>query len=91
MSESSRRDSELDEERGIYTATTKHPGLQRSDALLNGLRQCKEYGTSFSGKVQVILHALQAHVDLDCRFLGIRISFSDFYRAKKDSQVPPKP
>ncbi|KAH9179637.1 gamma-tubulin complex DGRIP91/SPC98 component [Lactarius sanguifluus] len=91
MSESSRRDSELDQERGIYTATTKHPGLQRSDALLNGLRQCKEYGTSFSEKVQVILHALQAHVDLDCRFLGIRISFSDFYRAKKDSQVPPKP
>ncbi|KAH9077122.1 gamma-tubulin complex DGRIP91/SPC98 component [Lactarius deliciosus] len=91
MSESSRRDSELDQERGIYTATTKHPGLQRSDALLNGLRQCKDYGTSFSEKVQVILHALQAHVDLDCRFLSVRISFSDFYRAKKDSQVPPKP
>ncbi|KAN0132638.1 Spc97 / Spc98 family domain containing protein [Lactarius tabidus] len=87
MSESSRRDSELDQERGIYTASDKRSGLQKSDALLNGLRQCKEYGTSFSEKVQVILHVLQVHVDLDCRFLGIRLSFSDFYRAKKDSQV----
>jgi gamma-tubulin complex component 3 len=76
---------------GIYTTSDKRPSLQKSDALLNGLRQCKEYGASFSEKVQVILHVLQVHVDLDCRFLGIRLSFSDFYRAKKDSQVLSKP
>ncbi|KAI0254739.1 gamma-tubulin complex DGRIP91/SPC98 component [Lactifluus subvellereus] len=86
MTESSRRDGERDQTRGIYTTTEKRTSPQQAEALLNGLRQCKEYGTSFSEKVQVILHALQTHADLDYRFLGIRLSFSDFYRAKKDLQ-----
>jgi gamma-tubulin complex component 3 len=71
---------------GIYTAADTGIGSQQSDALSNGLRQCKEYGAAFSEKVHVILHALQTHVDLDCRFLSIRLSFSEFYRAKKEPQ-----
>ncbi|KAI0304037.1 gamma-tubulin complex DGRIP91/SPC98 component [Russula brevipes] len=90
MTESSRRDSERDQKRGIYTAVDTRAGPQQSDALSNGLRQCKEYGASFSEKVHVILHSLQTHVDLDCRFLAIRLSFSEFYRAKKEPQVQSK-
>lgn len=70
-------------EKGIYTGASTRTGSQPSDALSAGLRQCKEYGAAFSEKVHVILHALQTHVDLDCRFLAIRLSFSEFYRAKK--------
>ncbi|KAF8484717.1 gamma-tubulin complex DGRIP91/SPC98 component, partial [Russula ochroleuca] len=87
MTESSRRDSERDQTRGIYTTPNTRTGPQQSDALSTGLRQCKEYGATFSEKVHVILHALQTHVDLDCRFLAIRLSFSEFYRAKKESQA----
>ncbi|KAI0307117.1 gamma-tubulin complex DGRIP91/SPC98 component [Multifurca ochricompacta] len=90
MTESSRRDSERDQIRGIYTVTDKHAGPQQSEALLSSLRQCTEYGATFSEKVQVILQGLQAHADLDCRFLGVRLSFSDFYRSKKDPQVQSK-
>ncbi|KAI9513347.1 gamma-tubulin complex DGRIP91/SPC98 component [Russula earlei] len=90
MTESSRRDSERDQARGTYTTADMRTGLQQPDALSNGLRQCQEYGASFSEKVHVILHALQTHVDFDCRFLGIRLSFSEFYRAKKEIQVQSK-
>jgi gamma-tubulin complex component 3 len=90
MTESSRRDSERDQTRGIYTTPNTRTGPQQSDALSTGLRQCKEYGATFSEKVHVILHALQTHVDLDCRFLAIRLSFSEFYRAKKESQAQSK-
>ena len=77
-------------EQGIYTSAITRTGSQPSDALSAGLRQCKEYGAAFSEKVHVILHALQTHVDLDCRFLAIRLSFSEFYRAKKESQAQSK-
>ncbi|KAI0268209.1 gamma-tubulin complex DGRIP91/SPC98 component [Gloeopeniophorella convolvens] len=86
MSESSRRDSERDRMRGTFTGTEKRTALQTSETLLSSLQQCKDYGAAFSDKVQVILHGLQTHVDLDCRFLGIRLSFSDFYRSKRESQ-----
>ena len=47
----------------------------------------REYSTSFSDSAQAIVHALQPHPDLDCRFLGIRLSFSDFYRTKREHQL----
>jgi len=90
ITESSRRDSERDQTRGIYTSASTRTGSQPSDALSAGLRQCKEYGAAFSEKVHVILHALQTHVDLDCRFLAIRLTFSEFYRSKKESQSQSK-
>jgi gamma-tubulin complex component 3 len=46
----------------------------------------KQYSTTFSEQAQSIVHGLQAHPDLDCRFLGIRLSFSDFYRTKREVQ-----
>ena len=44
----------------------------------------QEYSAAFSEKIQVLVHGLQAHQDLDCRFLGTMLSFSDFYKTKKD-------
>jgi gamma-tubulin complex component 3 len=55
-----------------------------ADALPRIRRRVKEYGSSFSERAQTIVQALQGHLDLDCRFLGIRLSFSDFYRSKKE-------
>jgi gamma-tubulin complex component 3 len=56
------------------------------DTLPRIRRRIKEYGTSFSEQAQTIVHGLQSHPDLDCRFLGIRLSFSDFYKTKKEQQ-----
>ncbi|KAG9317306.1 gamma-tubulin complex, component 3 [Chiua virens] len=85
LAESARRDQAKDEHRGIYTAPAPermgHHSLSKIRALV------KEYSMSFSDSAQAIVHALQSHPDLDCRFLGIRLSFSDFYRTKKEHQL----
>lgn len=39
-----------------------------------------EYGTLFKDKIQMMVQHLQVHPDLDCRFLAIRLSFSDYYK-----------
>lgn len=54
------------------------------DAVNDILGRVREYGTSFSERVQSIVLGLQTHPDLDCRFLAVRISFSDFYKTKRD-------
>ncbi|KAK0206607.1 gamma-tubulin complex, component 3 [Desarmillaria ectypa] len=79
LSESVQRDRERDDERGVYTGrgTT-------ADALPIQLNPVKEYGAQFSEKAQALVHQLQAHPDLDCRFLAVRLSFSEYYRTKKD-------
>jgi len=50
------------------------------------LRQVREYSASFSERAQSIVHSLQTHPDLDCRFLAVRLSFSDYYRSKGGTQ-----
>lgn len=57
------------------------------DALARTMRRLKEYAATFSERVQSIVHALQTHPDLDCRFLGIRLSFSDFYKVKREHRA----
>lgn len=70
---------------GIYTAPVLDRMGPQSPSKIRAL--VREYGTSFSDSAQSIVHALQSHPDLDCRFLGIRLSFSDFYRTKKEHQL----
>jgi gamma-tubulin complex component 3 len=70
---------------GVYSAPT--PDRMGPQSLSTIRTLVKEYSTSFSDSAQSIVHALQSHPDLDCRFLGIRLSFSDFYRTKKDQQL----
>jgi len=48
------------------------------------LRRVREYSTSFSERAQSIVHSLQTHPDLDCRFLAVRLSFSDYYKSRKE-------
>jgi gamma-tubulin complex component 3 len=48
------------------------------------LRRVREYSTSFSERAQGIVHSLQTHPDLDCRFLAVRLSFSDYYKSRKE-------
>ncbi|KAJ6485068.1 gamma-tubulin complex, component 3, partial [Mycena vitilis] len=80
LSESARRDGQLDAERGVYTGNEPH--AQDPEVLPRLIRQVKEYGGKFSDSAQTIAQQLATHPDLDCRFLGIRLSFSDFYRKK---------
>lgn len=72
---------------GVYTgARHDNDNAAAPDALPQLLGRVKEYGSTFSEQAQAIVHGLQVHHDLDCRFLGIRLSFSDFYKTKKDIQ-----
>ncbi|KAI0751649.1 gamma-tubulin complex DGRIP91/SPC98 component [Daedaleopsis nitida] len=87
LSESARRDAEKDAARGVYTRIEQGTDRRYTEESLPGiLARVKEYGASFSEKVQTIIHGLATHADLDCRFLGIRLSFSDFYKLKKEKE-----
>ncbi|KAK0468412.1 gamma-tubulin complex, component 3 [Desarmillaria tabescens] len=79
LSESVRRDRERDNEQGVYTGREVTGG-----ELPIQLNPVKEYGAEFSEKAQALVHQLQTHPDLDCRFLAVRLSFSEYYRTKKD-------
>jgi len=90
LSESARRDRDQDADRGVFTGPDQETdGQELQDALPRIRRRIKEYGLSFSERAQAIVHGLQSHTDLDCRFLGIRLSFSDFYKSKKEQQQRP--
>ena len=67
---------------GVVTASDPDPHVQEN--VEQTLRMIQEYSTAFSEKTQTLVHGLQSHHDLDCRFLGTMLSFSDFYKPKKD-------
>jgi len=79
LSESARRDHRLDVERGVYTGVEELDN-EHDEELARILGPLKQYSTLFSKSVQSIVQELQVHGDLQCRFLGTRLSFSDFYR-----------
>ncbi|KAF8138303.1 gamma-tubulin complex, component 3 [Boletus edulis] len=85
LSESARRDQAKDVDRGVYSAPV--PDRLSTQSLSKIRALVREYSVSFSDSAQSIVHALQSHPDLDCRFLSIRLSFSDFYRTKKEHQL----
>ncbi|KAH9951715.1 gamma-tubulin complex DGRIP91/SPC98 component [Amylocystis lapponica] len=88
LSESARRDTERDMARGVVT--TIEQGADRrysAESVQEILTRVKDFGALFSERTQAIVQALQTHPDLDCRFLGIRLSFSDFYKTKKEQQL----
>jgi len=86
LTEAARKDQALDAERGVYTGNLNDDQSHSRDILPGLLSRLREYGSTFSEKIQAMVLQLQVHPDLDCRFLGIRLSFSDFYKAKKDQQ-----
>ncbi|KAL1944175.1 hypothetical protein VTO73DRAFT_3360 [Trametes versicolor] len=88
LSESARRDAEKDATRGVHTRIeTAEDRRYTIESLPGILSRVREYGAAFSERVQAIVQALAAHPDLDCRFLGIRLSFSDFYKTRKEQQL----
>lgn len=87
LTESARKDQEMDAERGLFTGTPKESDLASSQEHLAGiLGRLNEYGSGFSERVLVLVQQLQIHPDLDCRFLGIRLSFSDYYKPRREQQ-----
>nr|GAT59461.1 predicted protein [Mycena chlorophos] len=82
LSESSRRDAIRAAERGVYANPEPEPDPATLPRLIQRFTQ---YGASFSEQMQTVVHQLQGHPDLDCRFLAIRLSFTDFYRKKSSS------
>ncbi|KAJ7068312.1 gamma-tubulin complex, component 3 [Mycena amicta] len=82
LSESARRDGQLDSARGVYSGTEP---VSDPAVLPRLIQQVKQYGGSFSEQIQTLVHQLQAHPDLDCRFLAIRLAFSDFLNYRKKS------
>ncbi|KAI0824783.1 gamma-tubulin complex DGRIP91/SPC98 component [Trametes gibbosa] len=88
LSESARRDAEKDTARGVHTRIeTAEDRRYTTESLPDILARVREYGAAFSERVQAIVQALAVHPDLDCRFLGIRLSFSDFYKTRKEPQT----
>lgn len=67
---------------GVVTASDPDPHVQQN--INQTLRMIQEYSTAFSEKILTLVHGLQSHQDLDCRFLGTMLSFSEFYKSKKD-------
>ncbi|KAF8757744.1 Gamma-tubulin complex DGRIP91 SPC98 component [Rhizoctonia solani] len=78
LAEAARRDSERD---GIeYTR-------DNAESLPRILRRVEQYSRTFSDLAMSIVVALNTHSDYECRFLGVRLSFSDFYRLKRERQL----
>ena len=67
---------------GVVTANDPDPHVQQN--IDQTLRMIQEYSAAFSEKILILVHGLQSHQDLDCRFLGTMLSFSEFYKSKKD-------
>ncbi|THV08504.1 gamma-tubulin complex DGRIP91/SPC98 component [Dendrothele bispora CBS 962.96] len=89
LSESARRDRALDAERGLYTGPDEDPNGSLEESLPRLMHPVQEYGSQFAEKAQSLVQHLQVHSDLDCRFLGVRLNFSDYYRnAAKRSDTP---
>lgn len=86
LTESARRDRELDADRGVFSGTKVPFQNNTSEALPGIIARVREFGSSFSDRAQNIVLQLQVHPDLDCRFLGVRLSFSDYYRSRKEQQ-----
>lgn len=80
--ESSKKDQELDAQRGVHTITI--PPSSSTESFSEILTRLKEYQILFTERAQSIVAHLQTHPDPDCRFLGIRLSFSDYYRSKRE-------
>ncbi|KAJ1306807.1 hypothetical protein OPQ81_007793 [Rhizoctonia solani] len=91
LAEAARRDSERDGYRGVYT-TTGNDDIGRytrdsTESLSRILRRVEQYSHAFSDLAMSIVVALNTHSDYECRFLGVRLSFSDFYRLKRERQL----
>lgn len=47
------------------------------------LQRTRGYAVSFSEHMTALVVSLAAHPDLDCKNLGLRLSFSNYYKLPK--------
>ncbi|CEL61828.1 Gamma-tubulin complex component 3 homolog OS=Xenopus laevis GN=tubgcp3 PE=1 SV=1 [Rhizoctonia solani AG-1 IB] len=91
LAEAARRDSERDGHRGVYTTVGNDDigryARENTESLPRILRRVEQYSRTFSDLAMSIVVALNTHSDYECRFLGVRLSFSDFYRLKRERQL----
>ncbi|CAE6401773.1 unnamed protein product [Rhizoctonia solani] len=92
LGEAARRDSERDGYRGVYTTTGndeagRYLARDNAESLPRILKRVEQYSHAFSDLAMSIVVALNTHSDYECRFLGVRLSFSDFYRLKRERQL----
>ncbi|KAF8606058.1 gamma-tubulin complex DGRIP91/SPC98 component [Ceratobasidium sp. AG-I] len=92
LAEAARRDSERDGHRGVFTVNPSDDDAARhmrdaNESLPRILRRVEQYSHTFSDLAMSIVMALNTHSDYECRFLGVRLSFSDFYRLKRERQL----
>ena len=67
---------------GVVTSPEVHSAEGQPEVMSRVGRRVQTYASAFSEKAQTLVHGLQTHTDPDCRFLAIRLSFSDFYKSK---------
>ena len=72
-----------DAARGVFTGSSGR-ATPKPDVLPDVLDRLHAHGSAFSERAQTIVQGLQGHADLDCRFLGVRLSFSDFYKGRRE-------
>ncbi|KAG8748429.1 Microtubule-nucleating Tub4p (gamma-tubulin) complex component [Ceratobasidium sp. 414] len=88
LAEAARRDSKRDGHRGVFTTEDgERPQRDATESLPRILKRVEQYSRSFSDLAMSIVVSLNTHSDYECRFLGVRLSFSDFYRLKRERQL----
>lgn len=67
---------------GIYSRgpSSQTEKLQQLRERIHG------YRSSFTERATAIIHSLQSHTDLTCRTLAMRLSFSEYYKTKREMQ-----
>ncbi|KAG2013609.1 gamma-tubulin complex component 3 [Coprinopsis cinerea AmutBmut pab1-1] len=84
LSEAAKRDQKADQTRGVYTGRPESSSTNSEEHTRELTARLHQYGSAFTERVHTIVQHLQVHPDLDCRFLAIRLSFSDYYKKNKD-------
>ncbi|KAL5530574.1 SPC98 [Sanghuangporus sanghuang] len=85
LAERARQESEQhDAGRGLYVDPRTARSYEEARRMLPRiLQRTRGYAISFSENMTALVVSLAAHPDLDCKNLGLRLSFSNYYKVPK--------
>ncbi|KAL5488201.1 SPC98 [Sanghuangporus weigelae] len=85
LAERARQESEQhDAGRGLYVDPRTARSYEEARKVLPRiLQRTRGYAISFSENMTALIVSLAAHPDLDCKNLGLRLSFSNYYKVPK--------
>ncbi|KAL5527235.1 hypothetical protein ACEPAG_6026 [Sanghuangporus baumii] len=85
LAERARQESEQhDAGRGLYVDPRTARSYEEARRVLPRiLQRTRGYAISFSENMTALIVSLAAHPDLDCKNLGLRLSFSNYYKVPK--------